>query len=94
MSEGHQDNKITPTDENLEQDFRVRHDEDLELTNSCWGMTKFFFGQSYKDVGRRKCNFCLAFCSVFIVVLSTLIITTVVNFGPIIFLKLGEAKHG
>ena len=45
-------------------------------------------------MSRRKCNFCLAFCSVFIVVLSTLLITTIVDFGPIIFLKLGEAKRG
>jgi hypothetical protein len=57
-------------------------------------MTKLFFSQSYKDIGRRKCNFCLAFCSVFIVVLSTLIISTIVDFGPIIFLKLGETKQG
>jgi len=61
---------------------------------SCCGSAKFFCRHSYKDVGRRKCNFCLAFCSVFIVVLATLVINTVVTFGPIIFLKVGEAKVG
>ena len=61
---------------------------------SCCGSVKFFCKHSYKDVGRRKCNFCLAFCSVFIVVLATLVINTIVDFGPIIFLKVGENKVG
>ena len=57
-------------------------------------MTKFFCWHSCKDIKRRKCNFCLAFCSVFIVVLSTLLINTIIGFGPIIFLKMGETNIG
>ena len=34
----------------------------------------FFVKHSYNDIHRRKFHFCLAFCSVFLVVVSTLII--------------------
>ena len=57
---------------------------------SCWFMTKFFCAVNCKDIKRKKCNFCLAFCSVFTVVLSTLIINTIIGFGPILFLGTGE----
>lgn len=50
----------------------------------------FFFKHSLRDIGRRKFHFSLAFCSVFIVVLSTLVINTAVEKGPIIFLRLAE----
>ena len=43
---------------------------------------------------RRKCHFCLAFCSVFVVVLSTLVVNTVIAKGPIIFLSLNQAGTG
>jgi hypothetical protein len=49
---------------------------------------------AYRDTKRRKCHFCLAFCSVFIVVLFTLVINTIVAKGPIIFLKMAEASEG
>jgi hypothetical protein len=35
---------------------------------------KFFLMHSYKDAWRRKLHFMIAFCSVFLVVCSTLII--------------------
>jgi len=54
----------------------------------------FFFKHSYRDVGRRKCHFCLSFCSVFIVVWAALVINTLVAKGPVIFLKLAEAETG
>ena len=54
----------------------------------------FFMKHSYRDVGRKKCHFCLSFCSVFLVVVSTLIINTLVDIGPIIFLKLAEGTYG
>lgn len=50
----------------------------------------FFFKHSLRDIQRRKFHFSLAFCSVFIVVLSSLVINTAVEKGPIIFLKLAE----
>lgn len=50
---------------------------------------RFFCKHSCRDMGRNKCHFCLAFLSVFIVVLSTLVIHSVVAKGPIIFMTLG-----
>jgi len=49
---------------------------------------------SYRDIGRRKFHFALSFCSVFIVVWAALVINTIVEKGPIIFLKLAEASEG
>ena len=49
---------------------------------------------SMRDVKRHSCHFCLALCSVFIVVLSTLVVKTVVAKGPIIFLSLAQAGTG
>ena len=42
----------------------------------------------------RKCHFCLAFCTVFIVVLCTLVVDTITSKGPIIFMKLSEEDAG
>ena len=55
---------------------------------------RFFIKHSYKDIGRRKFHYYLAFLSVFIVVLSTLVIHSVVAKGPIIFMALGQEKVG
>lgn len=55
---------------------------------------KFFLKHAYRDTKRRKCHFCLALCSVFIVVLFSLVINTIVARGPIIFLKMAEANQG
>ena len=43
---------------------------------------------------RHKCQFCLSFCSVFIVVLSVLVVNSVIAKGPVIFLKLSETYVG
>jgi hypothetical protein len=48
----------------------------------------FFVNHAYRENKRRKCHFVLAFCSVMIVVLQTLVINTVIEKGPIIFLSL------
>jgi hypothetical protein len=48
----------------------------------------------YRDMKRHKCHFCLAFCSVFTIVLSTLIVTSIIGKGPVIFLKMAEANNG
>ena len=55
---------------------------------------RFFFKQSFKDARRHKCQYCLGFCSVFVVVLMTLIINTLIDSGPIIFLRLAEGSVG
>ena len=49
---------------------------------------------SYRDVGRKKFHFCLSFLAVLIVVWSALIINTVVEKGPIIFLKIAQGNEG
>ena len=54
----------------------------------------FFLKHSYNDIHRRKFHFCLAFCSVFLVVVSTLLINQIISKGSIIFLKIGESTHG
>lgn len=56
--------------------------------------TSFFTKHSYRDVSRKKFHFVLSFCSVFIVVWSALVINTIVEKGPIIFLKLAEGEEG
>ena len=59
-----------------------------------WSTFKFFCKQSFKDVRRHKCQFWLGFWSVFVVVLLTLIINTLIDKGPVIFLKLAEDSTG
>lgn len=54
----------------------------------------FQWKHSYRDVGRKKCHFCLSFCSVFIVVWAALVVNTVISKGPVIFLKLSESLEG
>ena len=54
----------------------------------------FFLKYSWRDTCRHPCHFCLAFCSVFIVVLSTLVVQTVVAKGPIIFVSLAQTDTG
>ena len=81
----------------LEDHTRPKHfantlqDEEEEgLKQGCWQKFRFFLKYSYRDVGRHKCHFCLAFFSVFIVVLSSLVVQTVVDQGPIIFVNLAQ----
>jgi hypothetical protein len=64
--------------------------QDYSITSSL----SFFLKHSYRDVGRRRFHFCLSFCSVFVVVWSALVINTLVEKGPIVFLKLAEGIQG
>ena len=68
--------------------------EENDIRQGCWEKFKFFVKHSYRDVGRHPCHFCLAFCSVFIVVLSTLVVTTIIAQGPIIFVSLAQVESG
>ena len=54
----------------------------------------YFIKHAYKDIFRRKFHYVLAFCSVFLVVVSTLVINQIISKGSIIFLKIGESSHG
>jgi hypothetical protein len=74
-----------------EDDFM--RNENLE-EQSLRASASFFFRHSIRDIGRRKFHYSLAFCSVFIVVLATLVINTAVERGPIVFLRMAEGKRG
>ena len=69
-------------------------EDETALKQGCWQKFIFFLRHSWRDVTRHKCHFCLAFCSVFIVVLTTLIVTTVVVQGPLIFVNLVQVDTG
>lgn len=62
----------------------------LPKSQKCWPLTKFFALYTYRDLKRHKCHFCLAFFTVFLIVLSTLVVISIIAKGPIIFLKLSE----
>ena len=57
-------------------------------------VSMFFVKHAYNDIFRRKFHFVLAFCSVFLVVVSTLVVNQIISKGSIIFLKKGESTHG
>ena len=67
---------------------------ELESAKGCGKRTCMFTKYALQDIGRNPCHFMLAFCSVFVVVLSTLVINTVIEKGPLIFLSLGEKDQG
>lgn len=69
-------------------------DEEKRGSLSCCGKLCFFIKQTCKDIKRHKCQFCLSFCSVFVVVLSILIVVSITQKGPIIFLRLSEKITG
>ena len=48
------------------------------------------FKHTLRDISRDKCHFCLALCSVFVVVFSTIVVNTVIAKGPIIFMALAQ----
>ena len=68
--------------------------EELTEKNGKGQTCRFFIKHACRDIRHRKFHFCLAFLSVFIVVLSTLVIHSVVAKGPIIFMTLGQEKVG
>lgn len=39
----------------------------------------FFVKHSFRDIKRNKCNFCLSFCSILIVVMSALVVNTLTD---------------
>lgn len=55
-----------------------RDDHQEEMPKSCWSKAKFFIWHSARDTKRNKCHFGLAFCSIFTVVFSILVINSVI----------------
>lgn len=74
-----------------EQQFMEQEDMETQNLNQ---VANYFFKHAYNDIFRRKFHFVLAFCSVFLVVVSTLVVNQIISKGSIIFLKLGESAHG
>ena len=72
----------------------VMDSEGEAMKQGCLQKFRFFLKHSYRDICRHPCHFCLAFCSTFIVVLSSLLIQTVIDQGPIIFVSLAQLQTG
>ena len=53
-----------------------------------------FFLYNKRDIKRHRFHFFLSFSSVFVVVLSTLVVTSIIEKGPVIFLKLAQYDNG
>ena len=87
--------EVSDTDSSFVPDeLKEQLEEDERIRQGCWQKSIFFVKHSYRDVKRHPCHFCLAFCSVFIVVLSTLVVNTVITQGPIIFVALAQSETG
>ena len=55
---------------------------------------KLFSQYAIQDVKRNKCHFCLAFCSVWLVVWAVFVVNSVTAMGPLAFLSLGQNQQG
>jgi hypothetical protein len=66
----------------------------MKGAKGCGARSCMFTKYALQDINRNKCHFLLAFCSVFVVVISTLVINTVIEKGPLIFLSLAEKFEG
>jgi len=97
-SQSNDDGELQLFDESMfdsdKQKNKVPRGDNTAWCAGCSGKAGFFCRHSCRDMCRSKCNFCLAFFSVLIVVLSTLLIKTITNKGPIVFLKIGETSSG
>ncbi|CDW84878.1 family protein [Stylonychia lemnae] len=84
--------KVYDNSEDRQKIYKKLNDAPDEMSLS--RTIQFFARHSYRDIKRKKCHFCLAFCSVFIVVMFSLVVNTLVQRGPIIFLKVVEGTEG
>ena len=57
-------------------------------------LASYLWKHTLRDVRRNKMHFCLSFLSIFIVVTGILVINTLIEHGPMIFLKLAEGEIG
>ena len=67
--------------------YKKQHFDDKGDEYSFKSSSQFFINYSFRHVSRRKFHFLLSFCSIIIVVWSSLVINTLIEKGPIIFLK-------
>ena len=80
--------------ETLDETSDIEEEPVAVKIGSCCHMTRFYARSSFTDVKRNKCHYSLAFCAVFTVVLSTLVVNTVIEKGPVLFMSLGEQAAG
>ena len=48
----------------------------------------YFVHSAFLEAFRHKCHYFVAVCTVLIIVLSTMIVQTLIDRGPVIFLKM------
>lgn len=83
------DNPVQNKEEN-QMAIETEVEESTITFGGCCHKTRMFARTSFTDVGRNKCNFTLAFFAVFIVVLSTLVVNSIIERGPVLFMSLAE----
>ncbi len=74
--------------------LKSKDEQEKLQRQKCWPTSRLFCMYQWRDLKRHKFHFCLAFCSVFIIVLSILIVISMINKGPVIFLKMSEGRNG
>jgi hypothetical protein len=77
-----------------ESEFLANENMDMDQQNNIGQLAGYFLQHAYNDIFRRKFHFVLAFCSVYLVVVCTLVVNQIISKGSIIFLKMGESTHG
>eukprot|EP00347_Sterkiella_histriomuscorum_P007293 403349512 len=68
--------------------------KDFFLKRNFLPTLKFFILFSTRDIKRHQCQYMLSFCSVFIIILSSILVYSMTEKGPVIFMKLAEEMHG
>jgi hypothetical protein len=61
---------------------------------SCQSSMDYYMKSAWRDIRKRKCNYCLALCSTIIVVTITIVSQTVIARTPLIWLKIAENNSG
>ncbi|CAI2362787.1 unnamed protein product [Moneuplotes crassus] len=64
------------------------------LHQSIFQQSYFYLQSNIKDIFRHKCHFLISTLSIFIVVLMCLVVNSVIDKAPIIFLRLAEKNSG
>lgn len=79
------------------QEFDYQGEKDIKLSlksHSFLSSLRFYIRSSCKEVRRRKLYFCLAVSSILIVVMTTAIAQTIIDYTPLIFLRSAESDAG
>ena len=69
-------------------------DTKIKVKQVAFQQSSFYFKSNLKDILRHKCHFIISTLSIFIVVLMALVIYSVIDKAPVIFLRLAEKNSG